>query len=88
MGSSTKVLKVFVSKGCRGCDRAQELAEWVQGVAPGLGVQVIDLMMEPDAGVGLLFGVPTYAFGDETIFLGNPSQRELQLWLDRLDLEG
>lgn len=77
-----------MSKGCRGCKRAQELAEWVQGAAPGLGVQVIDLAAEPDSGRESVFGVPTYTFGDKTIFLGNPSQTELQLWLDQLDLEG
>lgn len=60
----------------------------MQEVAPALGVQVIDLAIEPDAGVGMVFGVPTYTFGDEPIFLGNPSQPELQLWLDQLDLDG
>ena len=76
-----------MSKGCRGCKRAQELAEWVQVTVPGLGVQVIDLTAEPDSANGLVFSVPTYTFGDKTIFLGNPSQTELQLWLDQLDLE-
>ena len=88
MGTSTRVLKVFVSRGCRGCKKAEELAKWVQGAAPWLGVQVIDLAAEPDSGRQFVFGVPTYMFGDETIFLGNPSQTELQVWLDQLESEG
>ena len=77
-----------MSRGCRGCDRARELADWVQKTAPGLSVQVIDLAEEPDAGKGSVFGVPTYSFGGKTIFLGNPSQPELRLWLEQLDVDG
>lgn len=64
------------------------MAKWLQGAVPGLSVQVIDLATEPDSGREFVFGVPTYTYGDKTIFLGNPSQTELQLWLDQLDLEG
>lgn len=88
MGTPTKVLKVFVSSGCRGCARARELAEWVQRAVPKLGVQVIDLAADPDSGQESVFGVPTYTFDGKTIFLGNPSQTELQLWLAKLNLEG
>ncbi len=64
------------------------MAEWVREVEPRLEVQVMDLSVEPDAGGNLVFAVPTYAYGDQAIFLGNPSPQELKTWLDSLDLEG
>ncbi len=85
---SALLLKVFVTTGCRGCKRALELTEWVREVEPRLEVQVVDLSAEPDAGGNLVFAVPTYVYGDQAIFLGNPSPQELKSWLDSLDLEG
>ena len=87
MSALPGVLKIFVTTGCRGCKRALELAEWVRDVEPRLEVQVKDLSVEPNAGGNLVFAVPTYVYGDQAIFLGNPSPRELRTWLDSLDLE-
>ena len=87
MSESVGVLKVFVTTGCRGCKRALELIEWVREVEPRLGVEVVDLAVEPDAGGKLVFAVPTYVYGGQAIFLGNPSQQELRNWLYTLDLE-
>ena len=87
MSALPGVLKIFVTTGCRGCKRALELAEWVRDVEPRLEVQVMDLSVEPNAGGNLVFAVPTYVYGDQAIFLGNPSPRELRTWLDSLDLE-
>ena len=63
------------------------MAEWVRDVEPRLEVQVKDLSVEPNAGGNLVFAVPTYVYGVQAIFLGNPSPRELRTWLDSLDLE-
>ena len=82
------VLKIFITTGCRGCKRALELAEWCREVEPRLDVQVVDLSVEPDAGGNLVFAVPTYVYGDQAIFLGNPSPQEFKTWLDSLELEG
>ena len=87
MRRSLGVLKVFVTTGCRGCKRALELAEWINEVEPRLEVQVMDLLADPDAGGNLVFAVPTYVYGDQAIFLGNPSPQELKTWLDSLDLK-
>ena len=87
MSTLRGVLKIFVTTGCRGCKRALELAEWVRDVEPRLEVQVMDLSVEPNAGDNLVFAVPTYVYGDQAIFLGNPSPQELRTWLDSLDLE-
>ena len=62
------------------------MAEWVREVEPRLKVQVMDLSVEPDAGGNLVFAVPTYVYGDQAIFLGNPSPGELKTWLDSLDM--
>ena len=63
------------------------MAEWVREVEPRLEVQVMDLSEVPDAGDNLVFAVPTYVYGGQAIFLGNPSPGELKTWLDSLDLE-
>ena len=62
------------------------MAEWVREVEPRLEVQVMDLSVEPDAGGNLVFAVPTYLYGGQAIFLGNPSPGDLISWLDSLDL--
>lgn len=87
MGSPLGVLRVFVSTGCFGCDKAVELAQWVRTVKPPLSVEIIDLSSEPDAGLGVVIGVPTYVYGERPIFLGNPSQADIESWLDTLDSE-
>ncbi len=87
MRAPSEVLKIYVTAGCRGCKRALELAEWVQKTQPWLEVKIVDLSAGPDAGSELVFAVPTYVFCGKPIFLGNPSLRELQTWLDGLDPE-
>ena len=80
-------LRVFITPGCWACRRALELAEWLRKTDPRLRVQVVDLSEEPDAGGNLVFAVPTYVYGGKAIFLGNPSLRELEIWLDSLRRE-
>ncbi len=63
------------------------MAKWVREAEPRLEVQVMDLSVEPDAGGNLVFAVPTYVYGEQAIFLGNPSSQELKTWLDSLGLE-
>lgn len=70
MSQSTPIFQVFVSPGCQGCERARELAAWVRETKPQLEVAIIDLAVEPDAGLGLVFGVPTYVFDGKTVFFG------------------
>ena len=81
------VLKVFISSGCYGCQRARELALWVQELQPRLEVRVVDLAADPDADMDVVFAVPTYLHNGKPLFLGNPSPQELQMWLDGLELE-
>ncbi|MCI0441415.1 MAG: thioredoxin family protein [Chloroflexi bacterium] len=85
MKASLGVLQVFVTMGCRGCRRAQELVAWIRSIKPNLSIQVIDLAVYPDAGLGLVFAVPTYVYNSRPIFVGNPSTQELRQWLDNLE---
>ena len=84
MKSALRVLKVFVSTGCRGCKRALELVAWLRTIRPDLIIEIIDLAKQPDAGLGLVFAVPTYVYDSKPIFLGNPSPQELQKRLGEL----
>ena len=84
MKAALGVLKVFVSAGCRGCKRALELVAWLRTIRPDLMIEIIDLSKQPDAGLGLVFAVPTYVYDSKPVFLGNPSPPELQAWLDKL----
>ncbi len=63
------------------------MVEWIREVEPRVEVKVMDLSVEPDAGGILVFAVPTYVYGDQALFLGNPSPQELKTWLGSLDLE-
>ena len=87
MKATNGVLKVFVSAGCYGCDKALEMAALAKKLKPMLKTEVIDLSEQPDAGTGTVFAVPTYVYNNRPLFLGNPSPQEFQAWLDHLDLE-
>ncbi len=81
---SLGILKVFIATGCWGCKRALELVDWIKAVKPYLSVEVVDLALQPNAGAGLVFAVPSYVYNSTPVFLGNPSEKELQTWLDGL----
>lgn len=87
MKATKGVLKVFVSAGCYGCDKALEMAALAKKLKPMLKTEVIDLSEQPDAGAGTVFAVPTYIYNNRPLFLGNPSPQEFHAWLDHLDLE-
>ncbi len=87
MKASLGILKVFISTGCRGCRRALELVEWLRSQRPSLSIEVIDLSKVPEAGLGLVFAVPTYVYKNRPVFLGNPSRQELESWLNTLGAE-
>ena len=88
MEASLGILKVFISAGCLGCKRALELVTWLRRVKPQLGVEVVDIALKPDAVGGYsIFAIPTYVYNNKAVFLGNPSRKELQLWMDRLQPE-
>ena len=84
MGVALGVFKVYISMGCRGCKRALELVSWVRKAKPSLNVEVIDVSATDRPDQDSVFAVPTYVYRNKAVFLGNPSQEELKLWLDTL----
>ena len=80
-------LKVYISQGCRGCKRALELVSWVRRARPSLDVEVVDVATATDLNEDSVFAVPAYIYRSRPLFLGNPSQQELQRWLHTLDTE-
>ena len=84
MEVSLGVLEVFVSAGCRGCRRARELVAWARKINPSLKIRVVDISEEPTVGDRRVFAVPTYAYRDQILYLGNPSESDFRGWLDKL----
>ena len=81
------VLKVYISQGCRGCKRALELVSWVRHAKPSLEVEVVDIATAGAPSEGPVFAVPAYIYQSRPLFLGNPSQQELERWLHTLEAE-
>ncbi len=77
-------LRVCISKGCRGCKRALELASWMRKTGPSLNVEVVDVSTAERPDQDSVFALPAYVYGSRAVFLGNPSHRALKRWLDTL----
>ena len=56
------VLKVYISRGCRGCERALELFSWVREAKPSLNVEVVDVSATDFSAQDSVFAVPAYVF--------------------------
>lgn len=68
-----RVLDIYVTPQCLGCDRARHLAHEVRTRSlPGVEIRLIDLSdpatVRPDA----VFAVPTYLLNGQVLSLGNP----------------
>jgi len=74
-------LLVYFSSHCPTCPDSLEVVRRVRQRYPGIGVETFDVDREPPSGE--VFAVPTYMFDGAVVFLGNPSDEEI----DRL-LEG
>ena len=81
------MLRVYISQGCRGCKRALELVSWVRKARPSLDVEVVDIATATDPSEDPVFAVPAYIYRSRPLFLGNPSQQELEHWLNTLEAE-
>ncbi len=77
-------LEIYIDSDCPNCDYSLDLADWVRKQFPTLSIRVIDLRESTEQIPEPIFAVPTYLLGGETIFLGNPDTRALQL---RIELE-
>ena len=71
-----KRLTVWVSRHCGSCPEARAIAERLKVRYPSIEVETLDVEERtPDAEV---FAVPTYMLDGRVIFLGNPTQEELE----------
>jgi predicted thioredoxin/glutaredoxin len=74
-------LIVYISGHCPTCPDSLEVVRRVRERYPGIGVETLDVDHEPPREE--VFAVPTYLFDGTVVFLGNPTNEEV----DRL-LEG
>ena len=75
-------LTVFVSEHCFNCRESLVIAEEIKQKYPDVVVTVfnIDNGARPDADI---FAVPTYALNGKVVFLGNPTDKEIESLLGR-----
>ena len=73
-------LVVFVSDHCPTCPDAREIARKVNERYPWLEVELFNVEeREPRDEV---FAVPTYMLDEEIVFLGNPTDRQIEALLE------
>ena len=76
------VLKVYISRGCRGYELAPELVPWVRKAKPSLNVEMVDFSATDDPQSGLRVRCAGLRLPE--VLLGSQSQHELERWLDTL----
>ena len=82
-----KRLDIYVSAGCASCRRAREIATSLQGVYPGLRVELVDADGAPEGSLPeSVVAVPAYVLDGTLISLGNPNPVTLREQLAALAL--
>jgi hypothetical protein len=71
---------VYISGHCPTCPEALEVARKVRERYPHLGVETIDVDLKPAREE--VFAVPTYMLDDRVVFLGNPTEEEVDSLLE------
>ena len=77
-------LEIYISRGCRGRKRTLELVSWVLKAKPSLKIDVVDVSTTDRPDQESVFAFPAHVYRSRAVFLGNPSQQELERWLDTL----
>lgn len=78
------MLRVYVAPDCPGSALAVRLVEQVRGKYPHMPLEVVDIA-DPKAVIpSRVFGTPMYAWEDQVVFLGNPSEAVLLAWVKEL----
>jgi len=74
-------LTVFVSDHCFNCKESVVIAEEIKQKYPQIDVNIFNVdRVRPEVDI---FAVPTYALNGEIIFLGNPTEQEIENLLCR-----
>jgi hypothetical protein len=71
-------LDIYVERGCMGCRRATELADWVRERFPRVRVRVMEPADDQSDQSALVHATPTYFLNGRQFSLGNPSEDELE----------
>lgn len=77
-GTPVRLLEIFVTPDCFGCEMAQRLAESVRARAlPHVAIRLVDLSVPGVERPPAVFAVPTYLLDGRVLSLGNPEEEWL-----------
>ena len=80
-------LSIYVSTGCSSCRRARDIASSLQGLYPGVRVEVVETETAPEGSLPeSVVAVPAYVLDGALISLGNPNPVTLREQLAALVL--
>ena len=80
-------LDIYVSKGCSSCGRARDIAASLDGLYPGVRVEVVETEAAPEGSLpDAVVAVPAYLLDGALISLGNPNPATLREQLAALAL--
>lgn len=74
-------LGIVVTDDCTNCEVSRRLAAEMSRRYPSLQIDLINLSDPDTICPEDVFAVPTFLYNDRLIFLGNPSQQELDAFL-------
>ena len=69
-------LEIYVADECLACEETRRIVTEITPLYPNVDIELLDLTDErkPDS----VFATPTYVLDGRTIFLGNPTQEQLE----------
>jgi glutaredoxin len=69
-------LEIYVADDCWACEETRRLVAEIEPLYPNVEIKLRDVADEhkPDS----VFATPTYVLDGRTIFLGNPTQEQLE----------
>jgi glutaredoxin len=75
-GRAVTKLDIYVADDCWACEETRRIAAEIEPLYPNVDIELRDLADEckPES----VFATPTYVLDGRTIFLGNPTRKELE----------
>lgn len=84
MSEDRPVLRLFVSQGCRACERAELVIRGCARLQALVELDIIDLTGAPQRAHPGVIGAPTAVFGSEVVALGTPNCEALADRIERI----
>ncbi|MGH2537076.1 MAG: hypothetical protein ACRDHL_06760 [Candidatus Promineifilaceae bacterium] len=78
------MLRVFTASHCPGHARTRLLVAALARRLPGLALELVDLDAADAEQPAFVVGTPTFVWGNQVLFLGNPAEGELLARLAQL----